>query len=111
MVELTQDNREYRIRELLGFAAGYEISKADAAQDCSVLAKHATAAAIRFADETRLTAEQAKDAEIEQARAEAFEEAARVAYRVCAETRHVTLGRKTEDAIRNLTKGPTDADG
>ena len=35
-------------------------------------------------------------------RAEAFEEAAAVAYRVCAETRHVTLGDKAAAAIRNL---------
>jgi Lar family restriction alleviation protein len=32
-------------------------------------------------------------------RAEGLREAAGIAYRVCAETRHVTLGRKCEDAI------------
>ena len=72
-VEVTQADREYRVRELLGFEAGYEISKYDAAQDCSVLAKHAVTAAIRFADEARLTAEAAKDAEIAELRARVAE--------------------------------------
>lgn len=40
-------------------------------------------------------------------RAVAFEEAAHVAYRVCAETRHVTLGDKAAVAIRALSAPET----
>lgn len=39
-------------------------------------------------------------------RAEAFEEAAAVAYRVCAETRHVQLGDKAAAAIRAISPSP-----
>lgn len=35
-------------------------------------------------------------------RNDVLEEAARMAYRVCAETRHVTLGDRAADAIRAL---------
>lgn len=35
-----------------------------------------------------------------------IEEAARVAYRVCAETRHVTLGDKVSEAILALKSSP-----
>jgi hypothetical protein len=53
----------------------------------------------------------AKDAEIARLRREvaaaeaaALERAADAAYRVCAETRHVTLGDKAAEAIRALAK-------
>ena len=36
------------------------------------------------------------------ARNDVLEEAARTGYRICAETRHVTLGDKVEAAIRAL---------
>lgn len=39
---------------------------------------------------------------IREARRQALEDAANVAYRTCAETRHVTLGDKCATAIRQL---------
>lgn len=42
------------------------------------------------------------DSENRRARNEALEEAARIAYAVCAETRHVTLGDKARDRILAL---------
>ena len=46
-----QADREARYRTLLGYAAGYSISRVDAAQNCSVLAKYAVSTALKFSDE------------------------------------------------------------
>jgi len=53
--EMTQTDREARVRQLLGYEAGYEISRWDAEQDCSVMAKHAVAVAIRYADDATVS--------------------------------------------------------
>lgn len=44
-------------------------------------------------------------ADLDKARAKALEEAARVGYRTCAETRHVKLGDAVATAIRALATG------